>query len=916
MAPGWLPRTASTTPIVGVVLALLLLSGFATALPHPPAVRDASGSVSSTSHPAVRPAVSDPTFISLGNATTPIELAVDNATGDLLVSTGSGATDNGSVAIVDPTTPGLVGWISNFSDPSGIAYDGLTNDVYVSEFTPCCPSFEAVAPATPGAEVQYVALGAFNPGGVTVDPDNGYVYVSELNGGAITILNGTTEKVLGNLTDPTMFRGSVLQSVYDPANATLYVPVGGENRVTTIDTLTDSITGTLLLPNGTFAGRAALDPANGSLFVIDGTGCACAGNLTVVNTTTNQVSAEIPLPIDPSDIAYDGFNGDLYVLGSAPAGAQNSSAPSVVSIVNASSRTVVGGAGLAGPALEIVYDATDQNVYVPEPTEHGLAVLPSDLRTYPITVNEAGLPHGTIWQLTLTDGEAYRTSGTNLTFFEPNGSYAGSAASLGLEYVADVPPLVVSGAPLVVNLTFAPNPGTVTFSETGLPSHARWVVLLYRQVEANRSNVSVYDGSRNTTASAMTIPLPNGTYGFSLFAFAVNGTNYNPVPESGKFVLAGAPIEIPVAFVPQTMVVFQETGLDPSLTWTVTLNGSTQSSSFGGTISFLEGPGSYSFVVSPVAGYNATPRSGTVTVTDRSINVTISFTLPEYPVRFEEVGLPLGTAWSVATSGGEYNTTTTVDRALLPNGSYEFLVLPVPGFLGTPELGSITVDGALLVVPLRFQPVLYDVTFTETGLPAGTAWSVQVGSTTETASGDSITFSLPNGTYAYTASTSANFTGVPAGGSVVVLGASLDRAVTFRAIPTYRVTFSARGLGARNWSITFDERTLSSTGGPIVFGAPNGTYRFTVTAEGGLLVSPSQGAIQVNGGAVARQVNFTAAAPASSRVFGLPADEGYALVAGLTGLVVGSAVGVLLNHRRRPPPSAAGQTPPTGGPSA
>lgn len=46
----------------------------------------------------------------------------------------------------------------------------------------------------------------------------------------------------------------------------------------------------------------------------------------------------------------------------------------------------------------------------------------------------------------------------------------------------------------------------------------------------------------------------------------------------------------------------------------------------------------------------------------------------------------------------------------------------------------------------------YDVTFTETGLPSGTNWSVTIVSQTKLSNTSSISFGLPNGTYGYTIS--------------------------------------------------------------------------------------------------------------------------------------------------------------------
>ncbi len=72
-------------------------------------------------------------------------------------------------------------------------------------------------------------------------------------------------------------------------------------------------------------------------------------------------------------------------------------------------------------------------------------------------------------------------------------------------------------------------------------------------------------------------------------------------------------------------VTFTENGLPSGTTWSVTLAGTTKSSSTN-TITFSEPNDSYSFSVGNMNGYTANPSSGTINVNGMNVNQAITFT--------------------------------------------------------------------------------------------------------------------------------------------------------------------------------------------------------------------------------------------------------------------------------------------------
>ncbi len=230
-----------------------------------------------------------------------------------------------------------------------------------------------------------------------------------------------------------------------------------------------------------------------------------------------------------------------------------------------------------------------------------------------------------------------------------------------------------------------------------------------------------------------------------------------------------------------------------------------------------------------------------------------------YSVTFSETGLPAGTSWSVTLGGSQQSSTTGTIVFQMANGTYSWTA-SATGYSPTPASGSLAVAGASVSKSLSFSvAVSYTVSFTESGLPSGTSWSVTLGGTPKSSSTSSIVFSEYNGTYAWSAS-ATGYTGSPSSGSLTVAGANQSQAVTFTANPagTYTVTFTESGLpSGASWSVTFNGSSLSSTTASIAFTSPNGTWPFTVGAVSGYTSSPASGNVQVSGAAASQAISFT-----------------------------------------------------------
>ncbi|MEM3335815.1 MAG: hypothetical protein QXY47_07275 [Thermoplasmata archaeon] len=126
-----------------------------------------------------------------------------------------------------------------------------------------------------------------------------------------------------------------------------------------------------------------------------------------------------------------------------------------------------------------------------------------------------------------------------------------------------------------------------------------------------------------------------------------------------------------------------------------------------------------------------------------------------YTVTFTESGLPSGTPW-VVTFGGyaKSSTTNTISFTGIANGTYSYTIATSDHRYGPlPSSGSFTVNGKNVNQAITFTAstsTIYTVKFTESGLPSGTIWYVNLSNGQSFSSATNrITFNEPNGTYSY-----------------------------------------------------------------------------------------------------------------------------------------------------------------------
>jgi hypothetical protein len=203
-------------------------------------------------------------------------------------------------------------------------------------------------------------------------------------------------------------------------------------------------------------------------------------------------------------------------------------------------------------------------------------------------------------------------------------------------------------------------------------------------------------------------------------------------------------------------------------------------------------------------------------------------------------------AWNAAypVGGNYWSNYTGSDRFHGPGQN-----VPGPDGIGdTPfVLNASEVDEYPLMTPW----VDHDVVFTESGLPAGVAWSVEFNGTSYGSVTNSLVIYSAVGAFTEFQFAIPVVDGLhpsPSAGSGMLDNGTVLVPVEFRA-PTFVQTFTMTGLPANaSWAVVVNAVALNGVGpSSVAISLPNGTYPYTVAPLPGYSVAPSVGVLHVAG---------------------------------------------------------------------
>ena len=359
--------------------------------------------------------------------------------------------------------------------------------------------------------------------------------------------------------------------------------------------------------------------------------------------------------------------------------------------------------------------------------------------TYNITFTETGLPSGTSWSVTLNNVTEFSTNNT-ITFQEPNGTYFYSietniSGGTGIQYIASQS----SGAATVDG-----------FNITVKVSYITQYYLTMLASPANGGSVNPTSGWYSAGSSVTINAIPNSNYDFVSWTGTGNGSHSGILNQTS--IIMNGPITEKANFAELYSVTFFETGLPSGTIWFLNLSNGKSYNTTGNSIEIQITNGSYSYTIE-TTNKDYSSRAGSLIVNGSNLEMNIKFNLVTYSIIFLEQGLSPDTLWSVTLNGNTLNSTTSTITFKESNGTYSYIIGYINGYNVSSISGTITVNGKNVTQAVTFtvnSTKTYNITFTESGLPAGTSWSVTLNGITKTSKNNTIEFSVPYGTYNYT----------------------------------------------------------------------------------------------------------------------------------------------------------------------
>jgi YVTN family beta-propeller protein len=659
----------------------------------------------------------------------------------------------------------------------GVAWDPQSSDFFVSDYL---TNNVSVVSGQNDTVVATIPVGNF-PMGVAYAPSSGRIVVANFASDNVSLIRTSNDTVVSN---PATGSGPTAIAT-GPGNGTIAVACARSQNLTELNSSSGRPTGSVSV--GMFPFDAAVDSARGELYLTD----PPSSNVSVISTTTSRVVRSIPVGQGPSGVAWDppsdlilvaneGSNNLSVISGvtgavvrSVPAGTEplgvavdpttswafiSDLATDRVSVVNVSNGEGVGSVPVGSAPGAVAYDPEQERVFVANFGSDTVSVIDSRNLTRLANITVGPGPDSLAWDA--SRGELF-VADEGLGW--PGQCDVRACSGSSLQLVANVTGVSPYASP--TSIAYAPGTGSLLLSDNG---------------SAEVSVIS--DRSLSVVAS-----LGSQVDPFGVAFDPARGTGYLIEPESGSVaVLAGLAATFPITF--------HEQGLPGATAWNVSVDGSTYGSS-STNLTVWEPNGSHPYTIGTRPGFVAEPASGSLDVAGSPISVGINFTRTLTTINFNETGLPYGTLWSVRVNGTLLASGTPGITVELPSGpSYPYTVPSVGCFTPNPAAGVAPATNASVRIAVAFAslpcmpPPCPSLNFTESGLPPGTNWSVQVTAagrvTSLSGTGPALTWRCaPSSSAAFVVGAIAGFLASPSNGSVDLTGSNEIVGIDFLPIP-------------------------------------------------------------------------------------------------------------------------------------
>ena len=727
---------------------------------------------------------------------------------------------NGSVSILNGVTDQVYKIIKVGSRPLSMTVDPYNGNVYVAN------SGGSTVSVINSNLLLFENLSIMqSPSDVLFDPVSGYLFVSNYSN-LVSVLspNGTVTY--------TTFNSDVSQLVFDSSNGNVFV------RTSLISISNDMInayskqvyyissTGKIIdgfnISANIILNSIAFDSAENALYSV--TALEPNNNLVITNSS-GTVLQRFTLSYSPYEIYYDSLSGNIFILGFS------NETTSIYSY--SGGMNFMGSMYLQGEIQDIAFSV--RGLIIPDSNEGDVYSASPITTTREVSLTERGLNPGTQWGFTYS-GHKYLTSSENINF-------TALFSSLNIQflnvtgYVLNNGLTIPSGNITLKYIVQYQRTYQVVISETGLPSGTVWTAYI---------NNNIFSSNNETIRTNLT----NGTYSL----FLSRSGDYYPNPSNITLVINGSGADESIVFSASTFTVnFHEEGLPSGSVWYLNLSNGAHIVSQNHNISLILPNDTYYYKVSSGnKTFKPFQNYGSFKVKGASLNSTLNFIMVTYTIKVTETGLPSNILWyfHLDTSGNSAGLTNSSISISLQNGSYSYYVKSSDNqYYPVQPSGSFTVNGADLDLKIVFKEATFKILFSESGLPSGIPWFVNISNELNIKTANSpVSIMLPNGTYHYSVSV-ANKTFEPLNplSEFVVNGSSAVVNVGFKMV-LYSVRISIKSIPINtNWSLNINGKNISTySAQETLLSLSNGTYNYEINMWNHIYRSTS-GNFSVNG---------------------------------------------------------------------
>jgi len=295
----------------------------------------------------------------------PVFIALDNSNGNLYVT--NYGTNN--VSIISGNNDAVISTVHVGYDPDGVVYDNTNGNIYVANYW--SSNLSVICGSNNSLLGTIKLVGLAYPVEVAYDAIENTIYMSnEVTPGYMDVLSGLNNSLVKKI--PVPF--GTVDIAYDPGRDVVFATGVVSDELSVIAGSGGVVTSSFTLairPQG-----VVYDSLNGEIYVASmgggedcgGSGCYVSAAIQALNGSSDRPLASVPLMPDsqPSGIAFDSANGDVYVTDS---GSDN------VSVLNGSTNSIATTISVAASPEGVAYDSGNGNIYVANGGSENVSVI-------------------------------------------------------------------------------------------------------------------------------------------------------------------------------------------------------------------------------------------------------------------------------------------------------------------------------------------------------------------------------------------------------------------------------------------------------------------------------------------------------------------------------------------------------------